>query len=312
MSSIRNCEITGYGTYLADTKVQFEDQTRYRVSPETSHLGMLTYAGQLALKSAGLEPNDLDCIISASAIGVQPIPCTAALIQEQLAPDARAAAFDINSTCTSFITAVDIASGLISSGRFKNILITSGDVGSRGLNPNQQESYELFSDAAASIVLSQTNSKDKGVIASDIRTWPQYAHDTEIRGGLTNMQPQYYADNPEEFMFDMDGRATLRGIMKTLPPFFAEFHEKNELSVDDYKVIIPHQASRALNLAMRILGVPDDKFVNMVNDYGNMVSASVPYALCKQFDEGAVAEGDRVLLCGTAAGLTANILAIQL
>lgn len=52
-------------------------------------------------------------LVSASAVGVQPIPCTAALIHERVAKDLTIPAMDINTTCTSFISALSTISYLI-------------------------------------------------------------------------------------------------------------------------------------------------------------------------------------------------------
>lgn len=312
MGGIRNCEIAGYGTYLPERTVQFDGATRYRIEDGVSQLDMLSAASRQAIDMAGIEPDELDCIMVGSAVGSQPIPCTAALLQEQIAPEAPAAALDVNSTCTSFITTLDIASRYIHDGQYKRILVTSGDVGTRFLNSEQPESYKLFSDAAASIVLSSTDDATKGVLASTQRTWPKHAHDTEIRGGLTAMPPELYTDQPDEYLFDMDGRAALLGMIRVLPDFFTDFYERSELTLDDFALVIPHQASPALKLVARVLDIPPSKFVDHVEDYGNMVSASVPYMLAKKLGEGVVGSGDTVLLCGTAAGLTANALALRL
>jgi len=312
MSSIKNCEIAGYGTYLANNIVHFGEATRYRIEDGVSHLDMLSIAGNLALENAGLEPEQLDCIMVATAVAVQPLPSTAALLQEQIAPDAAAAALDVNTSCTSFITALDIASRYIHDGQYERILVASGDVASRFLNRAQRESYELFSDASAAFVVSRTQDEARGVLSSLQRTWPRHAHDTEVRGGLTGFPPEFHDAHPEEYLFDMKGKAALIGMMKVLPGFFDDFYKRSGLGIDDFKLVIPHQASPALELAMRKLGIPESKYANHVQEYGNMVSASVPYTLACKLDEGVLSQGDTVLLCGTAAGLTVNALALRL
>ena len=60
------------------------------------------------------------------------------------------------------------------------------------------------------------------------------------------------------------------------------------------------------------LGFAEGQFIDEVETYGNMVSASVPFAFIRALDQGRVGPGDTVLLCGTAAGLTANALALRL
>lgn len=313
MPPIRNCRIAGYGSYLPDNVVKFGTQTRYRVSGDESQLDMLTTAAKQALDRAGIKAEELQCIIGASAAGVQPIPCTAALVLEQIAPFGVAAAFDVNSTCTSMITALDIASRYIADGTYESVLITAGDVGSRFLNPEQQESFSLFSDAAVAFVLTTTSDPVQGVVASKQRTWAAYAHDTEIRGGLSRSPAQKYAAaDPADYLFDMNGRSALRNMMTVLPEFLGDFLTDTQLSLEDMSLVIPHQASPAITVALRRIGIPREQYIDWVADVGNMVSASVGYVLVKMLEQERLRQGDTVLLFGTAAGLTANALVLRL
>ena len=309
----RHVEIAGYGVCLPKNTVQFKDQTRYRVvENEETQLDLAEAAIQAALKNANLSMKDIDCLVSASAVGVQPIPCTAALIHERVAKGLSIPAMDINTTCTSFISALSTMSYLIEAGEYHRVLIVSSEVGSLGLNPKQKESYELFGDGAAAFIF-QASNKDKGVIASLQRTWSEGAHDTEIRGGLTSYQPKEYSEETKtNFMFDMKGKKILLLSARVIPEMFQEFQEKSGISKDAVDYIIPHQASRALPLVMDKLGVSKDKYLNIVSEYGNMVSVAVPFGLAYALDHGYVKEGDTIFLMGTAAGMTVNMLALKL
>lgn len=309
----RHVEIAGYGVCLPKNTVQFKDQTRYRVvENEETQLDLAEAAIQAALENANLSIKDIDCLVSASAVGVQPIPCTAALIHERVAKGLSIPAMDINTTCTSFISALSTMSYLIEAGEYHRVLIVSSEVGSLGLNPKQKESYELFGDGAAAFIF-QASNKDKGVIASLQRTWSEGAHDTEIRGGLTSYQPKEYSEETKtNFMFDMKGKKILLLSARVIPEMFQEFQEKSGISKDAVDYIIPHQASRALPLVMDKLGVSKDKYLNIVSEYGNMVSVAVPFGLAYALNHGYVKEGDTIFLMGTAAGMTVNMLALKL
>lgn len=310
---MRRCEIAGWGTMLPERTVRFGDAVRYRIEDDVTHLDMLAGACERALDRAGLTADDVDLVIGASAAGIQPIPCTAALVLERLTLTGHAAAFDVNSTCTSFITALDVASRFLDAGSHETILVFSGDVGTRFLNPGHRESYELFSDAAAAVVLRRSPETARGVIASAQRTWPAYAHDTEIRGGLSHSPAQRYADaDPADYLFDMDGRRALLAMMRVLPAFFDAFHTASGIAYDEVALWVPHQASAALGPMLDRLGIPADRRIDEVASFGNMVSASVPFMLARALDSGRVGAGDTVILCGTAAGLTANVLALRL
>lgn len=314
MKTVQNhFKIAGYGYELPTTTVTFHNQTRYRVvDGQQGQLDLAEEAIKRALNHAQLSIEDIDLLVSTSAVSVQPIPCTAALIHERVAQGTSIPAMDINTTCTSFISALDTVSYLLEAGKYRRILLVASEVGSLGLNPNQKESFELFSDGAAAIIL-ETTTEDKGLITSLQHTWSEGAHDTEIRGGLTAYHPKRYSEQTKsDFMFDMKGKKILLLSAKKIPPMFAAFQQQGDFTLDELDYIIPHQASRALPLIMEKLTVPEHKYLNLVTDYGNMVSVSVPFGLCYALEHGLVTSGSTIALLGTAAGMTVNMLALKL
>ena len=308
---MRKIQIIGYGVELPENTVSFNGQTRYRISGEENQISLAVSACEKALENTGIKIDDIDCIVSASAVGIQPIPCTAALIHERIAKGTSIPALDINTTCTSFMTAMDTMSYLVEAGRYKRVLIVSCDVASRALNPKQKESFRLFSDGAAAFIIEKTE-KETGVIDAMQKTWSEGAHSTEIRGGLSNLHPKNYSEETkEEFMFDMNGKTILSLSMKKIPEMMKEFLENNGMKISNIDMVVPHQASVAMPIVMEKLGVPKDKFINEVKEFGNMVSASVPLALAHGLESDKIKSGDIILLIGTAAGLTTNILLMR-
>ena len=308
---MRKIQFTGYGVELPRNTVDFDGQTRYRISGEEKQISLTVSACEKALENANITVNDIDCIVSASAVGIQPIPCMAALIHEKIAKGTSIPALDINTTCTSFMTALDTMSYLMEAGRYKRILIFSCDVASRALNPKQKESFQLFSDGAVAFIIEKTD-KEIGVIDAMQKTWSEGAHSTEIRGGLSNLHPENYSEETkEEFMFDMNGKTVLSLSMKKIPEMMKEFLENNDMKISDIDMVVPHQASVAMPIVMERLGVPKDRFINEVKEFGNMVSASVPLALAHGLENRKIKNGDTILLIGTAAGLTTNLLLIR-
>ena len=308
---MRKIQFTGYGVELPRNTVDFDGQTRYRISGEEKQISLAVSACEKALENANITVNDIDCIVSASAVGIQPIPCMAALIHEKIAKGTSIPALDINTTCTSFMTALDTMSYLLEAGRYKRILIFSCDVASRALNPKQKESFQLFSDGAVAFIIEKTD-KEIGVIDAMQKTWSEGAHSTEIRGGLSNLHPENYsAETKEEFMFDMNGKTVLSLSMKKIPEMMKEFLENNDIKISDIDMVVPHQASVAMPIVMEKLGVTEDRFINEIKEFGNMVSASVPLALAHGLENRKIKNGDTILLIGTAAGLTTNLLLIR-
>ena len=309
---MRRIQFKGYGIELPKNTVEFKGQIRYRISEGESQISLAVSACEKALKNANITINDIDCIVSASAVGIQPIPCTAALIHEKIAKGTSIPALDINTTCTSFITALDTMSYLVEAGRYERVLIVSCDVASKALNPKQKESFQLFSDGAAAFVIEKTE-KEIGVIDAIQKTWSEGAHSTEIRGGLSNFHPKNYSEmTKEEYMFDMNGKTVLSLSISKIPELMKNFLKNNGMKVSDIDMTVPHQASVAMPLVIQKLGIEKDKFLDEVKEFGNMVSASVPITLVHGLENGKIKSGNTILLIGTAAGLTTNMMLIKL
>ena len=309
---MRKIQFIGYGVELPKNTVNFKEQIRYRISGDEKQISLAVAACQKALKNANISINDIDCIVSASAVGIQPIPCMAALIHEKIAKGTSIPALDINTTCTSFITALDTMSYLLDSGRYKRVLIVSCDVASRALNPKQKESFQLFSDGAVAFIVEKTD-KEVGIIDAIQKTWSEGAHSTEIRGGLSHFHPENYSESTkEEFMFDMNGKTILSLCIKVIPKMMKEFLENNNMKIADIDMVVPHQASVAMPIIMEKMGIPKNKYINEVKEFGNMVSASVPMTLSHALEKQKIKNGDIILLMGTAAGLTTNMMLIKI
>ena len=78
-------------------------------------------------------------------------------------------------------------------------------------------------------------------------------------------------------------------------------------------VAVPHQASHlGMKHVLSRLGLPEGSIVNIYPTHGNQVAASLPNALHEAFVTGQAKPGKRVLLLGTAAGLTLGSMLIRL
>lgn len=309
----RNVKLAGMGRALAKEVYTFGGETRYRLGDGETLLDLMEQAALKALDEAGKTMGEVDCIVCGTATPLQAIPCNGALVHERMARGLDIPAMDINTTCTSFLSALDVMSCMIEAGRYETVLILSGDTASAALNPDQQESYELFSDGAAACVLTKAEPKEaSAVLYSSQCTWSEGAHDTEIRGGC-GLLPAFSMneENRADYYFDMKGIKILKLCARRLPRFVEDCLREAEVRREEIRLVVPHQASKALDVVMPRLGFAKGTYVNRVAEYGNLVSASVPYAMCEAIEEGKIERGDLILLMGTAAGLTVNFMLIR-
>jgi 3-oxoacyl-[acyl-carrier-protein] synthase-3 len=288
----------------------FGVETRHRVLDETS-ISMGASAAFQALAQANLQPHDINLIICASSAPQQAIPCSAVLLHKALgATDGSAVCFDVNSTCMSFLNALEIANLYLNSGQAKNVLICSSEIASVSLNPNDPLTAPLFGDAAAAMVLS--GSESGSYYGSRFRSFSSGSAASQFLGAGTLHHPNSPSTTPDMNYFQMDGSSLLRFTMRYAPLFIDDFLNQIQLTRDDIDVVIPHQPSaHGLEMVWRLFKFPKEKvFVNL-HKRGNCVAASIPLAFAEAAESGFLKRGDRVLMLGAAAGITFGAVALQ-
>lgn len=282
---------------------------RPRVSGESSS-SMAVEAARRALEAASLHPEKLGLIISASAVPEQPIPAMGPLIKDGLGlRKCPTFAFDINSSCLSFVTACDMASRYLATSDAQHVLVVSSEIASRALPWREDvDTAAMFGDGAAAAIIS----KGGALVASHMETWSEGYHDCEIASGGTrfNFETQLH-DFTEGARFRMDGRAAYRLAVRVIQPFLNSLLAKAGWLLQDVDLVVPHQASRgALDHLVSKLGIPKEKIIDLIADHGNQIAASIPMALHRARIDGRLREGAKVLLIGTSAGFSIGGLCV--
>jgi 3-oxoacyl-[acyl-carrier-protein] synthase-3 len=285
---------------------------RRRCGEETA-LGMATAAARMALVSARLAPDQIDLVIGAASAPHQAVPCTAALVQHALGGgDGLSTCFDVNATCVSFLTALQIASSFVASGLHQRVLVVSSEVTSRSINPHERESAVLLGDAAAAAVIGASEPGDTGVIlATSFVTHASGVELTVCRGGGTHHHPNDPATTPEMNQFHMNGPGIYRMANRLLDPFVSRVLAAAGWERGEVDVVVPHQASgRGVDLVTDLLRFRPEQIVRNVETRGNCAAASIPLALTEAVLDGRIRRGHKVLLLGTGAGLTLGAIAM--
>jgi 3-oxoacyl-[acyl-carrier-protein] synthase III len=270
-------------------------------------------ASRQALAQAGIAPTEVDVILFAAAVPYQSIPATAPLVQQRLGiADGACAAFDINSTCLSFLTAVDVLASLLTTGRYRRGLIVASEIASRALPwAEAPETAALFGDGAAAAVLSAGDGRSR-LVAAAMETHPSAFDACQIGSGGTRYD---YHTAPGEFSrharFEMEGDVLFKTTMKHFPGFLDRLLAEAGWDRADVDVVVPHQASPgALAHLARRSGFRPDVVVDIARDVGNQVAASLPTALHAARVAGRLGKGARALLLGTSAGISFGGLAL--
>jgi 3-oxoacyl-[acyl-carrier-protein] synthase-3 len=244
-----------------------------------------------AIKDAGIDKNDIDLIMVATSSPDRISPSTAIIMAKRL--DIKKPAFDINAVCTGFVYGLQMASTLISTKQYKNILLIGADAYSRITDWDRRDCV-FFGDGAGAVILSEVES---GWISTDL-----YG-DAEGKEAFTCHHSG---------KFQMDGKAVYDFGTSVLPSTIKSSLEKLNMSNDDVNWIVPHQPGhRVLLKTAEILDFPTDKIVFNMTKFANTAGASIPMALDSLYKKDKIKNGDIIVMPAIGSGWTYGVSIIK-
>lgn len=324
---MENAKIIGFGLYTPKNLVENErlqefletsdEWIRSRTGIERRYISLdentsdlAVEASKKALNQAGLSAEEIDLIIVATVTPDNFTPSTACIVQDKLGAK-NAWAFDINAACTGFIYALKLGRSLIRSGEAKNALIIGAETLSKALNWEDRGSCVLFGDGAGAIVLTSTE-EDCGIKCVNVKSDGSKG-DSLVIQGLPLNSPFKDGREVSKNYINMNGREIFKFATKVMEESIVEILEKENIKIEDISAIIPHQANlRIIDYVVKRLGIPREKFVTNLQNYGNTSGASIPIALCESISEGNLKKGDNIIMVGFGGGLTWGAALIKL
>jgi 3-oxoacyl-[acyl-carrier-protein] synthase-3 len=262
---------------------------------------------EAALENSNLQLSDIDLIISAGATFDYPLPNQASVTKSELkdALNHPIPTIDIDTTCLSFVTSFEIASKMIDNNQYKNIIIVSSEIASKGLNPNNRETLTLFGDAAAAVIVSYQEHGDSSFIKGAMNTHSQGVFSTLIKGGGNKYFFKDYPYDENLHSFAMDGPKLLKLASKEIKSFLLNFFKDIPYSLEDVDIVIPHQTSKIGQMLLKkTLNTNEGKIMSNLSYNGNCISASIPLLFHQSVQNGKINRGDLCLFIGTSAGFS--------
>ncbi|HEV3390314.1 MAG TPA: beta-ketoacyl-ACP synthase III [Solirubrobacteraceae bacterium] len=248
-----------------------------------------TYAAAAALRRAGVSPEHVDLVLVATTTPDEVMPNAAPLVAHELGA-AQAGAFDIGAACTGFLSALAVGTGQIESGRAQTVVVIGADFMSRILDPDDRTTAAVFADGAGAVVLQATG--ETGRIGPIVL-------------GSDGAGADHIIVPREEGVIRMRGHETFREAVARLSLATVQAARAAGTRLDDIDLFVYHQANgRILSAVGERLGLPADRVVDCISEYGNTSAATLPLALAHVDEQGALKPGHRVLLGAFGAGFT--------
>jgi 3-oxoacyl-[acyl-carrier-protein] synthase III len=258
-------------------------------------------AARHAIACAGMRGDDIELVIYGSCSNDETVPNSASGVQQRIGAT-HAAAFDVNTACTSFMYGLSIGTSMIKSGVVKNALIIGVELISQYLDWDNRNVAVLFGDGAAAVVL-QASEQESGVIAEKLQCYADSRQILRVRGMGTmyaNLGVQY-----GQTTWDFDGQEIFRKAVQGMGEASVEVMQRAGVTIDDIALVVPHQANlRIIEAVAKRAGAGPDKLYLTIQKYGNMSSATAPVALVEAVEEGRVPPGGLLLMPAFGGGLT--------
>lgn len=314
-----NAIITGVGGYVPDYVLNNEELSRMvdtsdewimtrvgikerRILTEeglgTSYLARK--AAKELLRKTGADPDSIEALIVCTTTPDYKFPSTASIVLGKLGLK-NAFAFDLEAACCGFLYALDVASTMIQSGRYKKIIVIGADKMSSLIDYTDRQTCVLFGDGAGAVLVEATTEENVGVQDSFLRTDGKGLPFLHMKAGGSVCPPSHFTVDHRLHYLYQEGRTVFRYAVTAMSNDIVEIMKRNNLAESDVNWVVPHEANlRIIEAVTKRAEVSLDKVVINIDRYGNTSAATIPLAMWD--NEQNFKKGDNVVFTAFGAG----------
>jgi len=268
-------------------------------------------AARNALDMSGLSPEDIDLVLVATSTPDDMFG-DATSVAASLGC-VNAVAFDLTAACSGFLFgSVTAGQFLTNDGNtYKNAIVVGADALSRWIDWDDRNSCILFGDGAGAIVLSATDDvADAGILGSSVHSNGLGYKNLNCRYGGEPRMVETPGDGTQLSAgsynnLAMNGNEVYKFATRQVPKVIKEALVAADMEVEDVDWLLLHQANiRIMDTVASRLGIPKEKIITNLSNYGNTSAGSIPLALDEAVRSGQVKNGDVIACAGFGAGLS--------
>jgi len=250
----------------------------------------------------GIDPSEIDVIITATVTPDMLFPSTANLIAHKVGAT-KAWGFDLSAACSGFLFALTTGSQFIQNGTYKKVVVVGADKMSTIVDYTDRTTCVLFGDGAGAVLLEASEDEENGIVDHIHYCDGEGANYLrQAGGGSLNPASHETVDKKMHFLYQ-DGKPVFKAAVTGMADVSYEIMERNGLTGNDVAWLVPHQANlRIIDATQRRMGIDKDKVMINIQDYGNTTAATIP--LCLRDWETKLNKGDNLILAAFGGGFT--------
>ncbi len=265
----------------------------------TSVLGIESVKG--LLEKTNTDPADIELVICATVTADMPFPDTANLVAAATGMK-NAFCYDINAACSGFLYALTTGSMFVSSGQYKKVIVIGADKMSSIIDYTDRTTCVIFGDGGGAVLL-EPNEEGNGVIDSLHKSDGSGAEFLHLKAGGSRYPASADTLAAREHFVFQNGRPVFKAAVSGMSDVVSKVMARNNLSTDDVKWLIPHQANkRIIETVAKMADFPMEKVIVNIQRYGNTTAGTLP--LCMWEYEKEFEKGDNIILTAFGGGFT--------
>jgi 3-oxoacyl-[acyl-carrier-protein] synthase-3 len=249
----------------------------------------------------GTKPEEIDLLICATVTPDYFFPSASNLICKAVGIK-ETASFDLAAACSGFLNALATGTAFIESGRYKKIVVVGADKMSAIVDYSDRTTCILFGDGAGAVLL-EASTENVGVQDFILKSDGEGCESLMQKGGGSAYPPTHETIDNQWHYIRQEGQSVFKFAVTRMADISAEIMERNDLTGDDVRFLVPHQANkRIIDATANRMGIGEDKVMLNIQKYGNTTAATIP--LCLWDYEKQLKKGDNLILAAFGGGFT--------
>ena len=262
-----------------------------------------------SLAEASLEAQEIDLLIYCGVGKGFTEPSNAYFYAQSMGMETTQC-FDVVDACMSWVRACQISQTLLKTGAYKNVMVITGEF-HKGLRDTLEVNsvhdlkynfplYTIGEAATATILKNEGDDWDFSFSSrpsfADLCTIPIPGYET-------------YIEPSDKIGLNGPGKFVSFGkeLLEAAAPVLSQLIVETIPDLDSKSIYLPHAPAKTIYVeTMTKIGIPESKlFTHVFENFGNLVSSSIPVAFVEAQRLGRLHRGDEISLIPASAGLSA-------
>ena len=284
---------------------------RHIVDPGVATSDLAAEAARKAIERAGLKPTDIDFIVVGTTTPDMFFPSTACLLQDKIGAT-HAWGYDLSAACSGFTYALTTAANMVAAGSSRHALVVGADVMSSIIDYTDRATCVIFGDGAGAAVVEASPEDGIGIIDFENYVDGSGGDALKMPAGGSLHPASHDTINDRLHYVKQDGQTVFRFAVRNTEEACRALLDRNGVSPNDIDLFVSHQANkRIIFAAAEKLGVPTEKVVINIEQYGNTTAATIPLALNSAIEDRRLKKGDLLLMVSVGAGFTVGSMLLR-